>query len=143
MKIVNFLIKYRSIKLFFELLKLLGIELPPQVILGKNISFPHLGGSIVIHPNCVLGENVVIFQGVTLGRANPWEPGDKVKMGKIYIGDGVYLCAGAKILCSENDIYIGKNTVIGANAVVTKSTGDNEIWAGIPATKIREIKRAK
>lgn len=138
MKIVNFLIKYRKFRLFFILLKILGIELPRQAKIGKGVVFPHLGGGIVIHPKCIIEDRATIFQGVTIGRANPWKSSDKVKMGTIYIGEGVYLCAGAKILCSEKDLYIGKNTIIAANAVLTKSTGDNEIWAGIPAVKIRD-----
>lgn len=139
MRIVSFLIKYRKIKLFFILLKLAGIELPKSVKIRGNIVFPHLGGNIVIHPNCVLGNNVKIFQGVTIGRADPWNDVPVKEMGKIYIEDGACICAGAKILCLDQDIYVGKNSVIAANAVLNTSTGDNEIWGGIPARKIREI----
>lgn len=43
---------------------------------------------------------------------------------------------GAKVLCKEGVLTVGKNTIIGANAVLLESTGDNEIWVGIPAKKI-------
>lgn len=138
MNVINFLVKHRKIRLFFILLKILGIELPPQVKIGKNLTFPHLGGGIVVHPHCIIKDRVTIFQGVTLGRANPMVSKGGIKMGKIYIDEGVYLCAGAKVLCSEKDLYIGKNTIIAANAVLTKSTGDNEVWGGVPAVKIKE-----
>lgn len=139
MKIVNFLVRYRKIKVFFILLKLLGIELPPDVQVGKGVIFPHLGGGIVIHPRCIIGDGVTIFQGVTVGRANPWKKSVTIRMGTIHIGENAYICAGAKILCAEKDLYVGKNTVIAANAVLTKSTGDNEIWGGIPAVKLKDI----
>lgn len=139
MRIINFLVRYRKIKIFFILLKLLGIELPPDAQVGKGVIFPHLGGGIVIHPKCIIGDGVTIFQGVTVGRANPWKKSGTIRMGTIYIGENAYICAGAKILCSEKDLYVGKNTVIAANAVLTKSTGDNEIWGGIPAVKLKDI----
>ena len=50
--------------------------------------------------------------------------------------DDVIICAGAKILFKENKLIVGKGTVIGANAVLTCSTGEYEIWAGILARKI-------
>lgn len=53
----------------------------------------------------------------------------------IDIQDDVILCAGCKVL-SKGKLTIGKGTIIGANAVLTQSTGENEIWAGIPAKRI-------
>lgn len=50
--------------------------------------------------------------------------------------DDAIICAGAKLLFSDKTLIVGKGTVIGANAVLTQSTGDYEIWAGIPARKI-------
>lgn len=50
--------------------------------------------------------------------------------------DDAILCAGAKLLFGEETLVVGKGTIIGANAVLTQSTGEGEIWAGIPAKKI-------
>lgn len=48
------------------------------------------------------------------------------------------ICAGAKIICNRGTLIVGENTIIAANAVLIKSTGDNEIWAGIPARMIKK-----
>ena len=56
----------------------------------------------------------------------------------IDIEDDVFLCAGCVVLCKEH-ISIGKGTVVGANAVLTCSTGENERWAG--NTKKKKKKR--
>lgn len=48
---------------------------------------------------------------------------------------GCIIWTGAKVLCKDGILTVGKNTVIAANAVLTQSTGDNEIWAGIPDKK--------
>lgn len=58
-------------------------------------------------------------------------------MKKIIISDGAILCAGAKILSKEDTLIVGKNTIIGANSVLLNSTGDNEVWVGIPAKRIK------
>lgn len=55
----------------------------------------------------------------------------------IDVKDDVFLCARCVVLCKEH-ITIGKGTVIGANAVLTCSTGENEIWAGNPAKMIKK-----
>jgi len=49
------------------------------------------------------------------------------------IEDDVILCPGAKVLCKEGVLRVGRGSVIGANAVLLQSTGENEIWAGMPA----------
>ena len=49
------------------------------------------------------------------------------------VEDDVILGTGAKVLCSEGVLRVGKRTIVGANAVLLQSTGENEIWAGIPA----------
>jgi serine O-acetyltransferase len=54
----------------------------------------------------------------------------------IEVGDDVILGAGAKVMCERGILRIGRGTVVGANAVLLDSTGENEIWAGIPARKV-------
>ncbi|MGB9521357.1 MAG: acyltransferase, partial [Anaerolineales bacterium] len=51
----------------------------------------------------------------------------------IVIEDDVILAPGAKVLCKEGVLRVARGTVVGANAVLLQSTGENEIWAGIPA----------
>lgn len=121
-------------KIIFYFLKFLGLEIPLQVIIGKNVIFEHWAQGSVIHENCIIEDNVRIFQGVSIGRANAYKSMSE-KWG-ILIKDGAVLCAGSKILCKKGILTVGKNTVIGANAVLLTSTGDNEIWAGIPAKKV-------
>lgn len=119
-------------------LKTLGLEIPQSVKIGKNVEFAHGATGLVIHPNATIEDRVKIFQQVTLGRADAYIPFEKSKMEGILVKEGAVLCAGAKILCKEGILVVGKNTIIGANSVLTNSTGDNEIWAGVPARKIRD-----
>lgn len=139
-KLFYFLIRNRKNryigKIYTTILKIAGVEIPREVEVGDNINFPHLGGCIVIHPDTVIKNDVSIYHGVTIGRADPYIIRAKSEMEKIIIEDGAVLCAGAKILCKSGVLTVGEKTVIGANAVLTKSTGANEIWAGSPAIKI-------
>lgn len=91
---------------------------------------PHLNG-IYIHSNAIIGENVTIFQQVTIG-ANEHRI-DYKKVPKI--GNRVYIGAGAKII---GDIEIGDDVRIGANAVVTKSIPAGKTVVGY--NKILELK---
>jgi serine O-acetyltransferase len=52
---------------------------------------------------------------------------------RIVIEDDVILAPGAKVLCKEGTLRVRRGTVVGANAVLLQSTGENEIWAGMPA----------
>jgi serine O-acetyltransferase len=86
-----------------------GIEIHPACIIGKNLLIDH-GVGVVIGETAIIGDNCVIYQGVTLG-------GTGKEKGKRHptIGNYVMIGAGAKIL---GNIYIGDNVKIGANAVV-------------------------
>jgi serine O-acetyltransferase len=81
-------------------------------------------------------DNVKLLHQVTIGRADSYLKGEFSKMDKIVVKEGAIICVDAKILCKESVLTVGENTIIRANAVLTKSTGDNEIWSGIPAIKI-------
>lgn len=116
-----------------EALALYGIEVPAPVEIGKNLNVIHRGFGTVIHPRTTIGDGVTIYHGVTIGRADPWVSGDESRMQRIRIRDGAMLCAGAKIICKDGTLTVGAGSVIGANAVLTRSTGPNEIWAGAPA----------
>ncbi|WP_242303188.1 serine O-acetyltransferase [Bacillus cereus group sp. BfR-BA-01495] len=116
--------------------KIIGVEIPASVKIGRNLKLVHWANGLVIHPNSVICDNVKLYQGVTLGRADIHKPAGNSKMQGIEIKDGAIICSGAKVLCKEGILTVGKNTVVGANSVLTCSTGENEIWAGIPAKKI-------
>lgn len=118
------------------ILAIVGLDIPKDVKIGKDVSFVHNAVGTVIHPNTIIKDNVKIYQGVTLGRADIYQDYKKSKMKGFLIEDGAILCAGAKIICKEGTLIVGRNTIIGANTVLLESTGENEIWAGNPAKKI-------
>lgn len=117
-----------SMRFFYYVYRLLlnrytikyGVEISPKTKIGKGLSIAHIGG-IVIHQDAVIGENLNIRQGVTIGNS---------KSGVPIIGNNVFFGAGAKAI---GGITIGDNVVIGANAVVTKDFPDNVVVAGVPA----------
>lgn len=109
------------------LLAFLAMEIPKQVVFGKNVRFVHRAPGIVIHPNVTIEDNVQIYQNVTIGLSKPWLSARGGNCQKKAI-----LGAGCKVLF-QDDLVIGEGTVIGANSVLLCSTGENEIWAGIPA----------
>src|SRR4030042_4887430 len=114
-------------------LKLLGGEIPRPVIVGEHLELAHGGFGVVIHPNTTIGKRVKIYPGVTLGRADIYRTVEQSKFEGIIVEDAAILCPGAKILCKQGVLRVGRGSVVGANAVLLESTGDNEIWAGMPA----------
>jgi len=123
-------------KLAYLTLKLLGAEIPFRVEIGDGFLLHHGGYGVVIHPLCRIGNCVSIYPGVTLGRADIHRPADQSAFKGIVVGDNVILASGAKILCREGVLTIGRGTIVGANAVLFESTGENEVWAGIPAKRL-------
>jgi serine O-acetyltransferase len=123
-------------KLAYGILKLLGSEIPRSVPIGEGFELVHGGFGVVIHSKSFIGKNVKIYPGVTLGRADIYLPAYQSKFEKIIIEDDVILSPGSKILCKEGTLVVKKGTVVGANAVLLESTGEMEIWAGIPAKNI-------
>lgn len=81
---------------------------------------PHPNG-IVIHPQCTIGPNCLIFQQVTLGAARTGVP---------RIGGHVDIGAGAKVI---GGVQVGDHAVIGANAVVVRDIPQGATAVGIPA----------
>ena len=103
------------------------IEIHPGATIGEGCFIDH-GNGVVIGETAVVGDNVTIYQGVTLGGTS-LEP---VKRHPT-IGDRVIVGAGAKVL---GDIVIGADTRIGANAVVTKSVKPFSVVVGVPGQVI-------
>ncbi|HLF18773.1 MAG TPA: serine O-acetyltransferase EpsC [Candidatus Omnitrophota bacterium] len=100
-----------------------GIEIHPGAQIGKGLFIDH-GMGVVIGETSIVGDNVTLFQGVTLG-------GTGKETGKRHptLGDNIVVGAGAKIL---GNITIGSNTYIGANAVVLKDVPPNSTVVGVP-----------
>lgn len=104
-----------------------GIQIPIKTKIGKGFYIGHYN-CIVINQNAIIGNNVNISHGVTIGQVNIGE-----KEGAPSIGNNVYIGPGAKII---GNIRIGNNVAIGANAVVTADLEDNSVAVGIPAKVI-------
>jgi len=106
---------------------LFGCQIGTGAKLGKNVVLTYGGLGIVIHERSVVGDNVSIGSGVTIGGTN-----------KQYevptIGDNTILSTGAKVI---GPIKIGANCVIGANSVVVTDIPDNCVAVGIPAKIIK------
>jgi serine O-acetyltransferase len=109
---------------------LFGIEISPKCDIGAGIFFPHTSGTVIGASK--IGENAIIFQGVTLG-AKELDMGFDTTL-RPELGDGVTIGAGAKILGS---VRIGHNVVVGANSVVLESVSANSTVAGVPARVVR------
>lgn len=119
-------------KVITKIIYFLGADIPVDVYVENNIEFCHNALGTVIHPNTIIKNNVSIYQNVTVGRA---KIKDKNEI-KIIIDEGAGLCAGSKILAKDK-LIVGKNTIIAANSVLLESTGDNEVWGGIPAKRLK------
>lgn len=128
-------------KLIFRMyVKLSGSDIPSCCKIGKNVQFPHGIKGIIFSTNTIVEDNVTIYHQVTCGRGDIFPKSDSLPVKGIILKKGSILCAGAKIICNRGLLVVGENTVVGANAVLTCSTGDNEIWGGIPAKKLKDRK---
>lgn len=123
-------------RLAYYALKLLGVEFPRGVLVGRDLELAHGGVGVVIHSRSQIGDRVKIYPGVTLGRADVHRPMQTSLFEGIVIEDDVILSPGAKVLCKEGVLRVRRGSVIGANAVLLESTGENEIWAGVPARRL-------
>lgn len=122
------------------LVALFSFDLPETVEVGRDVKFLHNCLGTVFHDQVVIEDGAWIFQGVTFGDANTYNGSNKHEMVRIEVGRSATVCAGAKVLCKKGVLRIGEGAVVGANAVLTQSVPDYEIWAGVPARKIGEKK---
>ena len=113
---------------------LTGIEIHPNAKIGKNLFIDH-GMGVVIGETSEIGDNVTIYHNVTLGGISPSIDSDNQRNIKRHptLKDDVVVGSGAQIL---GPIVIGKNSKIGANAVVTKNVPENAVMVGIPAKNV-------
>lgn len=100
-----------------------GIEIHPGAKIGRRFFIDH-GMGVVIGETCEIGDNVTLYQGVTLG-------GTGKEKGKRHptLQDNVLVATGAKVLGS---ITIGENSKVGAGSVVLKDVPPNATVVGIP-----------
>lgn len=103
---------------------LTGIEIHPGAHIGRRFFIDH-GMGVVIGETAEIGDDCMLYQGVTLGGRSL----EQVKRHPT-LGDGVVVGAGAKVL---GPVEIGASSAVGANAVVVKSAPENSILTGIPA----------
>ena len=102
-----------------------GIDINPCAIIGKGFFIDH-GTGVVIGETTLIGDNVRIYQGVTLGASSLDKPLDLInKKRHPTIKDNVIIYANATIL--GGNTVIGNNVVIGANTLITHSINDNKI----------------
>ena len=106
-----------------------GIEIHPGATIGKGLFIDH-GMGVVTGETAIIGDNVTLYQGVTLG-------GTGKEKGKRHptVGNNVVVGAGAKVL---GNIKIGDNSYIGSNAVVIKNVPDNSTVVGVPGRITRQ-----
>lgn len=100
-----------------------GIEIHPGAKIGKRFFIDH-GMGVVVGETSVIGDDVLLYQGVSLG-------GTSLEKGKRHptIGNNVVIGAGAKVL---GNIMVGDDSYIGANAVVIKDVPANSTVVGVP-----------
>ena len=105
-----------------------GIEIHPGATIGKGLFIDH-GSGVIIGETAILGDNVTLYQGVTLG-------GTGKEQGKRHptLKDNVMVSAGAKILGS---FTIGENSKIGAGSVVLEEVPPNCTVVGVPGRIVR------
>ena len=114
---------YRARRISQKAARKTGIEIHPGATIGEGLFIDH-GHGVVIGETAILGDNVTLYQGVTLG-------GTGKEQGKRHptIGNNVLIGAGAKILGS---FTIGDNCKIGAGSVVLKDVPSNSTVVGVP-----------
>ncbi len=105
-----------------------GIEIHPGAQIGKGLFIDH-GAGVIIGETTIIGNNVTLFQGVTLG-------GNGKEKGKRHptIGDNVMISAGAKVLGS---FTVGENSKIGAGSVVLQAVPPNSTVVGVPGRIVK------
>ena len=128
----KFLLIARIISQFSRFLT--GIEIHPAAKIGKNLFIDH-GMGVVIGESSVIGDDVTIYHGVTLGGISPSEQSESQRNSKRHptLMNNVIVGSSAQIL---GPITVGKYARIGANTVVLKDVDDHATMVGNPAKNI-------
>lgn len=109
---------------------LTGIEIHPGATIGRRFFIDH-GMGIVIGETAVIGDDVTLYHGVTLGGTS-WDPGKRHPT----LEDGVVIGAGAKVL---GPFTVRANARIGSNAVVVKEVPEGATVVGIPGRVVKAV----
>ncbi len=111
-----------------------NIDIHPGATIGRRCFIDH-GAGVVIGETAVLGDDVTLYHGVTLGGVS-WSPGKRHPT----LGDGVLVGAGAKIL---GPITVGAGSRVGANSVVVEDVPEGMTVVGIPGRIVRDLRERR
>jgi serine O-acetyltransferase len=120
---------------------LTGIEIHPGVVVGRRFVIDH-GAGVVIGETSIIGDDVTLYQAVTLGGTSPSVDSKSQVNQKRHptLGDGVIIGSGAQVL---GPIMVGKGARVGSNAVVTKDLLPGVTAVGIPARVVMPRDKSK
>ncbi|RFA09651.1 serine O-acetyltransferase [Subtercola boreus] len=113
---------------------LTGVEIHPGAVIGRRVFIDH-GMGVVIGETARVGDDVLIYHGVTLGGVGP-VAGNRHPI----VESDVLLGAGAKLL---GPIVIGRGSAVGANAVVLQDAPPHSLVTGVPATHRPRVARER
>lgn len=122
--------RYYSTLLERKLWREFGCFINPKAVIGVGFHLPHPTG-IVIGVASVLGDNVSVYQGVTIGGSRI---GDAKGGNQPIIGNNVVCFSGSKVL---GKIHIADNSIIAAGAIVLNNTEKGGVYVGAPAKRIK------
>ncbi len=111
---------------------LTNVDIHPGAAIGERFFIDH-GAGVVIGETAIVGDDVTLYHGVTLGGSS-WSPGKRHPT----VEDGVLIGAGAKIL---GNVTVGRNARIGANSVVIEDVAPEATVVGIPGRLVRKARR--
>ncbi|MDR1861896.1 MAG: serine O-acetyltransferase [Candidatus Ancillula sp.] len=136
-RLANFLWRILHLKLLARLIMqitrfLTGVEIHPAAKIGRRAVIDH-GMGVVIGETAIVGDDVLIFHGVTLG-GRGWARGNGRRHPKI--GNNVIIGANASVLGAVN---VADNAKIGADAVVINDVHEGEVYVGDPASAVRQF----
>lgn len=112
------------------------MHVPATVTMAEGSAFVH-GTGTTVWATTAIGRYATIAHEVTIGTQDAYMD-STVPFGPIVIGDHVVLSPGSRILAPTAGMTIGRGTLVAPNAVLLASTGEWEIWDGIPARKVAD-----
>jgi serine O-acetyltransferase len=141
MRLINTLLRLQRLPLVGrfgrELLFLCcACDIPPSVRPGRRFKLLHRGLGVVLHPTTKIGDDVVLYHGVTVGRQNIVPYAKAPPFAGAELCDEVVLGAHSMVLAPDKGLRVGRGTVLAANSVLLESTGEYEVWAGNPAKRL-------
>jgi len=109
--------------------------LPAEAIVGKNILLEHYAMGIVIHPQVTIGDDCRIFHHVSFAAESAIGSEHRITLGnRVTIGAHSIIVAR-----TDKSLTIGEGSVLGAGSVLLRDIPPYEVWAGNPASKIKDL----